>query len=144
MSHSGLGLQDSSAHAVPVGSRGRQRLAENAAWCQSCVVADGVVHQVGPSGTACASGSSKLVKAHIPRRGRPSCRNTPQGRLVGAAPLSHSTSGPPPLWTRRISYGEVLAISWGILLHVGGSMIQPTWEWRSTASEGEWSSETFH
>ncbi len=31
---------------------------------------DGVVNQVGPSGTA--RGSSELVKAHTPRRGRPS------------------------------------------------------------------------
>jgi hypothetical protein len=32
------------------------------------------VHQVRPSGTA--RGSSELVKAHTPCRGRPSCRNT--------------------------------------------------------------------
>jgi hypothetical protein len=38
------------------------------------LAADGVVNHVGPSGTA--HGSSELVKAHTPRRGRPSCRNT--------------------------------------------------------------------
>jgi hypothetical protein len=38
-----------------------------------CRVTDSVVHQVGPSCTAC--GSSELVKAHTPRRDRPSCRN---------------------------------------------------------------------
>jgi hypothetical protein len=47
---------------------------EHAARCRSCGVADGVVNQVGPSGTA--HGSSELVKAHTSRRGRPSCRNT--------------------------------------------------------------------
>ncbi len=52
---------------------GRRRLKEYAARCLSCGVADGVVHQVGPSGTA--HGSSELVKAYTPRRGRPSCRN---------------------------------------------------------------------
>jgi hypothetical protein len=34
------------------------------------------VNHVGPSGTA--HGSSDLVKAHTPRRGRPSCRNRPE------------------------------------------------------------------
>jgi hypothetical protein len=84
------------------------------------------MEQVGPSGTA--HGSSELVKAHTPHRGRPSCRNTPPGGLVGAAPWSHSGTGPLPLRTRRVSYGEVLVISWVLLLRVGGSMIQPTWE----------------
>ncbi len=41
---------------------------------RSCGVADGVVNQVGPSGMA--RGNSELVKAHTPRRGRPSCRNS--------------------------------------------------------------------
>ena len=68
------------------------------------------------SGTA--HGSSELVRAHTPRRGRPSCRNTPPGGLVGAAPWSRSGTGPLPLRTRRVSYGEVLEIS----------CIQPTWE----------------
>jgi hypothetical protein len=58
----------------PSWSRGRRCPAEHAAWCRSCGVADGVVNQVGPSGTA--HGSSELVKAHTPRRGRHSCRNT--------------------------------------------------------------------
>jgi hypothetical protein len=79
-------------------------------------MADGVVNQVGPSGTA--HGSSEIVKAHTPRRDRPSCRNTPPGGLVGAALWSRSGTGPLPLRTRRVSYGEVLFISW----------IQPTWE----------------
>ncbi len=57
----------------PSSARGRRRLAEHAARCRSHRVADGVVNQVGPSGTA--HGSSDLVKAHTPRRGRPSCRN---------------------------------------------------------------------
>ena len=57
----------------PSWSRGRRCPAEHAARCRSCGVADGVVNQVGPSGTA--HGSSELVKAHTPSRGRPSCRN---------------------------------------------------------------------
>jgi hypothetical protein len=57
----------------PSWSRGRRCPAEHAARCQSSGVADGVVNQVGPSGTA--HGSSELVQAHTPRRGRPSCRN---------------------------------------------------------------------
>ncbi len=57
---------------------GRRCPAEHAARCRSCGVADGVVNQVGPSGTAHVS--SKLVKAHTPRRNRPSCRNNPSGR----------------------------------------------------------------
>jgi hypothetical protein len=100
----------------PSWSRGRRCPAEHAARCRSCGVADGVVNQVGPSGTA--HGSSELVKAHTPRRGRHSCRNTPPGGLVGAAPWSRSGTGPPPLRTRQVSYGEVLEIS----------CIQPTWE----------------
>jgi hypothetical protein len=58
---------------------GRRRLAEYAAQCRLCGVADGV-SQVGPSGTA--RGSSELVKAHTPRRSRPSCRNIGQLRLL--------------------------------------------------------------
>ena len=69
----------------PSCARCRRYPAEHAARCRSCGVADGVVNQVsGPSGTA--SGSSELVKAHNPRRGRPSCRNTAQRVLV--LPLS--------------------------------------------------------
>jgi hypothetical protein len=66
----------------PGWARGRRLLAEHAARCRSCGVANGVVYQVGPSGTA--HGSPELVKAHTPRRGRPSCRNTPPGGPVGA------------------------------------------------------------
>ncbi len=59
----------------PRKARGRlRRFAEHAAQCRSCGVADGAVHQVGPSGTA--HGSSQLVKAHTPCRSRPSCRNS--------------------------------------------------------------------
>ena len=90
----------------PSWARGRRYPAEHAARCRSCGVADGVVNQVGPSGTA--HGSSELVKAHTPRRGRHSCRNTPPGGLVGAAPWSRSGTGPLPLRTRQVSYGEVL------------------------------------
>ncbi len=49
--------------AGPVGSRCWLCLVEHAAWCRSCRVADGVVHQVGPYGTARVS--SKLVKPHL-------------------------------------------------------------------------------
>jgi hypothetical protein len=71
----------------PSWARGRRYPAEHAARCRSCGVADGVVNQVsGPSGTA--RGSSELVKAHTPRRGRPSCRNTAQRVLV--LPLSRA------------------------------------------------------
>ena len=66
------------AASRPSWAHGRRSLAEHAAQCLSCAVANGVVHQVGPSGTA--YGSSELVKAHTPRRGRPSCRNT-SGRV---------------------------------------------------------------
>jgi len=90
----------------PSWARGRRCPAEHAAQCRSCGVADGVVNQVGPSGTA--HGSSELVKAHTPRRGRHSCRNPPPGGLVGAAPWSRSGTGPLPLRTRQVSYGEVL------------------------------------
>ncbi len=73
--------------AVPVASgyrdRGWRRFAEHVARCLSCGVADGVVHQVGPSGTA--RGSSELVKAHTPRKCRPSCHNTvPQPQQAGS------------------------------------------------------------
>jgi hypothetical protein len=69
-----LGRGPRAAHG-PSWARCRWCPAEHAARCRSCGVADGVVHQVGPSGTA--HGSSELVKAHTPRRGRPSCRNRP-------------------------------------------------------------------
>ncbi len=111
----------SQAHGLTRGpgwALGRRRLAEHAARCRSCGVADGVVNQVGPSGTA--QGCSELVKAHTPRRGRPSCRNTPPGGLVGADPWSHSGTGLLPLRTRRVSYGEVLVISWVLLLSLVG------------------------
>jgi hypothetical protein len=78
----------------PSWARGLRCPAEHAARCRSCGVADGVVNQVGPSCTA--HGSSELVKVHTPRRGRPSCRNTPPGglvTLVGAAPWSRSRTG---------------------------------------------------
>jgi hypothetical protein len=45
-------------------SLGRRFPAEHAARCRSCGVADGVVNQVGPSGTA--HGSSELVKDSKP------------------------------------------------------------------------------
>jgi hypothetical protein len=75
----------------PSWSRGRRCPAEHAARCRSCRVADGAVNQVGPSGTA--HGSSELVKAHTPRRGRPSCRNSAAraghaARLPGSLPRS--------------------------------------------------------
>jgi hypothetical protein len=57
----------------PSWARGRRCPAEHAARCRSGGVADGVVNHVGPSGSA--HGISELVKAHTPRRGRPSCRN---------------------------------------------------------------------
>ena len=90
----------------PSWARGRRCPAEHAARSRSCGIADGVVNQDGPSGTA--HGSSEVVKAHTPRRGRHSCRNTPPGGLVGAAPWSRSGTGPLPLRTRQVSYGEVL------------------------------------
>ena len=90
----------------PSWARGRRCPAEHAARSRSCGIADGVVNQDGPSGTA--HGSSEVVKAHTPRRGRHSCRNTPPGGLVGAAPWSRSGTGPLPLQTRQVSYGEVL------------------------------------
>jgi hypothetical protein len=102
----------------PGWARGLRRLAEHAARCRSCRVADGVVNQLGPSGSA--HGSCDLVKAHTPRRDRPSYRNTPPGGLVGADLWSRSGTGPLPLRTRRVSYGEVLVISWVLLLRVGG------------------------
>jgi hypothetical protein len=61
----------------PSWARGRRYPTEHAARCRSCGIADGVVNQDGPSGTA--HGSSELVKAHTPRRGRHSCRNTARG-----------------------------------------------------------------
>jgi hypothetical protein len=106
--------------------RGRRRLAEHTARCLSCRVANGIVHQVVPSGTV--SGSSELVKAHTLRRGRPSRRISPSGLLVRAAPRSRSGTCLLPLRTRRVSYREVFVIRWVLLLRVGGSMIQPTLE----------------
>jgi hypothetical protein len=100
----------------PSWALGRLRPAEHVAWCLSCGVANGVVNQVVPSCTA--HGSSELVKDHTPRRGRLRCCNTPPGGLVWAAPWSRSGTGPLPLQTRQVSYGEVLVISW----------IQPSWE----------------
>jgi hypothetical protein len=97
--------------------------AEHAARRRSCGVADGVVNQVGPSGTA--HGSSELVKARASRRGRPSCRNTPPGGLVGAAPWSRIGTGPFPLRTRQVSYGEVLVISWSQPPWESGEVLQP-------------------
>jgi hypothetical protein len=99
-SYSAVQLQPGPGTArCPGWARGWQRLAEHAARYRSCGVADGVVNQVGPSGTA--HGSSELVKAHTPRRGRPSYRSTSPGGLVGADPWSRSGIGPLPLWTRR-------------------------------------------
>jgi hypothetical protein len=46
---------------------------QNLRWSIGCTAS-----QVGPSGTAHVS--SELVKAHIPRRGRPSCRNNAYSR----------------------------------------------------------------
>jgi hypothetical protein len=57
---------------VPVGPAAG-RTPQHAARCRSCGIADGVVNQDGPSGTA--HGCSELVKAHTARRGRHSCRN---------------------------------------------------------------------
>jgi hypothetical protein len=47
----------------PSWARGRWCPAEHAARCRSCGVADGIVNQVGPSGTA--HGRSELVKATL-------------------------------------------------------------------------------
>jgi hypothetical protein len=87
-----------SAHG-PSWARGRRCTAEHAARCRSCGVADGVVNQVGPSCTA--HGSSELVKAHTPRRGRPSCRNSihifqPYPRSTPAFPCTPPPSPPCP------------------------------------------------
>ncbi len=49
--------------AVPVVSPGRRRLVEHVAWWRSCRVADGVVHQVGPSGTARGSSEAEVEQA---------------------------------------------------------------------------------
>jgi hypothetical protein len=57
----------------PSWSLGRRCLSEHATQCWSCRVTDGVVHQVGLSGTA--RGSTELVKAHTPSRDGPSCCN---------------------------------------------------------------------
>jgi hypothetical protein len=69
----------------PSWSPGRQCLSKHAAQCWSCRVADGIVHQVGLSGTACQCGSTELVKAHTPCRGRPSCCNTPERASRGCS-----------------------------------------------------------
>ncbi len=63
---------------------------QNLRWSIGCTAS-----QVGPSGTAHVS--SELVKAHIPRRGRPSCRNN--GQLswptgLGSSPFKFPGSGP--------------------------------------------------
>jgi hypothetical protein len=108
----------------PSWARGRRCPAEHAGRRRSCGVADGVVNQVGPSGTA--HGSSELVKAHTPRR--PGCRNSPPGGPVVVDPWLRSGTGPLRLRTRRVSYGEVLVTSWVLLPRIGGLMIQPTWE----------------
>jgi hypothetical protein len=81
----------------PSWARSRRYPAEHATRCRSCGVAnhDGVVNQVGPSGTA--HGSSELVKAHTPRRGtsRPSCRNNSDpGPVTGAGPTEMPAGGP--------------------------------------------------
>jgi hypothetical protein len=60
---------------VPSWAHSRRCPSEHAARCRSCGVANVVVNQVGPSGTA--HGSSELVKAHTPCRSRPSYHNTP-------------------------------------------------------------------
>ncbi len=73
--------------------------AEHAALCLSFGVADGVVNQVGPSGTA--HGSSELVKAHTPRRGRPSCRNIP---VLWIPQLVAST------WPQRLSHSHPMEV----------------------------------
>ena len=66
---------------------------QNLRWSIGCTAS-----QVGPSGTAHVS--SELVKAHIPHRGRPSCRNN--GQL--SWPTGHHSSslavGPARPWAR--------------------------------------------
>ncbi len=73
-------------------------------------------------------GAVRSGTAGHPRRCRPSCRNTPPGGLVGAAPRSRSRTGPPPLRTRRVSYGEAGGFLSLVGLYSGGSMMQPTGE----------------
>ncbi len=46
---------------------GLRRLVEHAARCRSCEVADGVVHQVGPSGTAHGSHRSTVASLRVTR-----------------------------------------------------------------------------
>jgi hypothetical protein len=83
--------------------------AEHAARCRSCGVADGVVNQVGPSGTA--HGSSEQVKAHTPRRGRPSCcRNRavpppPATRAGGTGPAPSACCGRPAAFNPEAAGG---------------------------------------
>ena len=117
----------------PSWARGQRYPAEHAARCRSCGVANGVVNQVGqPSGTA--HGSSELVKAHTPRRGRPSCRNTmlqcrirsitPPGGVVGAAPsvdvLAGSAEPPPaPTLTSRLEGGLEVVVATAVLSPLG-------------------------
>jgi hypothetical protein len=78
----------------PSWARGRRCPSEHAARCRSCGVADVVVNQVGPSGTAHIS--SELVKAHTPCRGRPSCRNTPL-RAIKLRPRRRHGQGARPV-----------------------------------------------
>ena len=84
----------------PSWSRGRRCPAEHAARCRSCRLADGVVNQVGPSGTA--HGSSELVKAHTPRRGRHSCRNMQalHGSRYCIPSTRFNTDSDSPSWSR--------------------------------------------
>ena len=89
----------------PSWARGRRCPAEHAARCRSCGVADGVVNQVGPSGTA--HGSSELVKAHTPRRVRPSCRNSKSTRRHNNGPSRRARPEPArPAECRRPAHGR--------------------------------------
>jgi hypothetical protein len=97
------------AHGPRSRARGRRRVAEHAARCRSCRVADGVVNQVGPSGTA--HGSSELVKAHTARRGRPSCRNSRDaggsaGRFHPAARAGRPASSRGLVWDCTGTWGR--------------------------------------
>jgi hypothetical protein len=126
----------------PAGPRGRRRPTEHAAQCRSCRVADGVVHQIGPSGTARAS--SELNKTHTPRRGRPSCRTSFRAGFLG---LIHGRVAEPVL----SPYGPDGSRTEMFLSFVGiySSAMEfddPTdlGVGRGTAAGGEWSSEASH
>jgi hypothetical protein len=70
------------------------------------------VNQVGPSGTA--HGSSELVKAHTPRRGRPSCRNTlsmPRAQDASSYSYSHGACA-------RVRRGACAMGPWDLGRHV--------------------------